>query len=268
MPFPQTRLTQIQRLAAGGSEAEWRAFVADYWGPVFHFCLRRDPQQRSAAEEITAEVFEVLWMQKLLERWADNRAAKLRTLICTVARNLMVQRFRRQRPTEPLIADPTEEAQDADVFYAAWAEDLLRRSLDDLGAKYRREGQSDYLRVFLGRTSEGLSIREVADSLSLPPSTVDHHYRHVRDRLREELGKLMREQVQKCCEPDDLETDFAREWEALHRHLQARGDFDQVLKASFAELSRDEEAAARRRGIGETVLRLSAIGQKQGVAKP
>jgi RNA polymerase sigma factor (sigma-70 family) len=259
MTFPQTRLTQIQRLAAGGSENEWREFVADYWGPVFHFCLRKDPQRVVAAEEITTEVFEVLWLQKLLERWADNRAAKLRTLICAVARNLMVQRFRSRKDVESLTSDVGAENAEVDSFYASWAEDLVRRSLDNVAAKYRREGQSDYLRVFLGRASEGLSIREVAESLSLPRSTVDHHFRHVRDRLREELGELLREQVKKCCDAEEIEAEYAREWEALQQHLQARGDFDQVLRESFAEINREEESAVRKRGIGKTVLRLSAI---------
>jgi hypothetical protein len=171
----------------------------------------------------------------------------------------MVQRYRSTKSVESLSVEPADADVDFDRFYAAWAEDLLRRSLDQVAAQYRREGQSDYLRVFLGRTSEGLSIREVADSLGLPPSAVDHHYRHVRDRLREEVGQLLRAQVTKCCAPNDVETEFAREWEALHRHLRQRGDFDQVLRESFTELTRDEEAAARRRGIGDTVLRLSAI---------
>lgn len=267
MSFPDTRLTVIQRLAVSGNDDDWRRFVSDYWGPVFHFCLRRDAGRRETAEEITAEVFETLWMNDLLARWTDNRAAKLRTLICTVARNLMVQRFRRTKSVESLSAEPADTDADFDCFYAVWAEDLLRRSLDQVAAQYRREGQSDYLRVFLGRTSEGLSIREVADSLGLPPSAVDHHYRHVRDRMRDELAKLLREQVAKCCSSDDLEGEFGREWELLHRHLQQRGDFDQVLRASFTELTRDEEAAARRRGIGDTVLRLSAIRPNLNRAK-
>lgn len=259
MSFPDTRLTVIHRLAASGSDDDWRRFVSDYWGPVFHFCLRRDAGRRDAAEEITADVFETLWLNDLLARWTDNRAAKLRTLICTVARNLMVQRFRSTKSVESLSVEPADADAESDCFYAAWAEDLLRRSLDQVAAQYRREGQSDYLRVFLGRTSEGLSIRDVADSLGLPPSAVDHHYRHVRDRLRDELAQLLREQVAKCCVPDDVETEFAREWEALHRHLQQRGDFDQVLRESFTLLNRDEEAVTRRRGIGDTVRRLSTI---------
>jgi AcrR family transcriptional regulator len=144
----------------------------------------------------------------------------------------------------------------------------VRRSLDDVAANYRREGQSDYLRVFLGRTSEGLSIREVAESLSLPHSTVDHHFRHVRDRLREELGELLREQVKKCCDAEEFEAEYAREWEALQRHLQSRGDFDEVLRNSFAEINREEESAVRKRGIGKTVLRLSAIRPGRNGASP
>ena len=32
MAFPQTRITLVQRLAAGGSEDDWQVFFRDYWG--------------------------------------------------------------------------------------------------------------------------------------------------------------------------------------------------------------------------------------------
>jgi RNA polymerase sigma factor (sigma-70 family) len=257
MTFPQTRITLIERLATGGSDDDWRAFLDDYWGPVFHFCLRRGVANRSAAEEITSDIFIILSTQDLLRRWQANRTAKLRTLICAVARNLLAQHFRAPS-TEPLGTEPITDASDEDCFYRAWAEDLLRRSLDTLAASYRRHGQGDYLRVFLGRACEGLSIREVGDALALSESAVDHHYRHVRDRLQKELQRRVREQAIASC-PEDAEAEFAQEWQRLKQYLRQQGDLEQVLEGAFAEMTPSEEAAQRRHGIGETVAKLTKV---------
>ena len=171
--FPKTSFTRIVDLVKDGGEDEWRSFVSDYWVPVYRFSLHRGAR-RDDAEEITLEVFEELWKQDLLRRWTIDRAAKLRTLICTVARNKIVERFRKRKPNEAIVVEPSDTSDDPDCFYAAWAEDLLVRTFDTTATHYRRAGQSDYLRVFVGRTIDKLTIDEVAEALSLPDTTVDH----------------------------------------------------------------------------------------------
>jgi RNA polymerase sigma factor (sigma-70 family) len=263
MAFPVTRVTLIQRLAAGGSQEDWRAFVDDYWGPVFHFCLRRGAPNRTNAEELTMDVFAVVWTQKLLERWQANRAAKLRTLVCAVARNLIAQR-RGRKPLAELATEPAVETSDEDCFYAAWAEDLLHRALDQLATAYRRTGQGDYLRVYLGRTCEGLTIREVSDSLGLDDTKVDYFYRQVRDRMRETVDTLLGEQVVECSSPAEQAAEQAIERQRLRQYFAAQGDLEKVLRESLAEFDRSAAAAARRRGVGETVTRLTKLRPPSG----
>ncbi len=258
MAFPQTRLTLIQRLAAGGSQAEWQAFVADYWGPVFHFCLRRGGLQQDLAEDITAEVFVVLWHKNLLKRWDANPSAKLRTLICSVARKLLSQYLRKHQPQSLPAEELGDEAADVDCFYAAWAEDILRRSFDTLAMHYRRKGQGDYLRVFHGRVCEGLSIHEVAQALAMPESAVDHHYRHVRDRLQMELTRLVREQIAQYTE-ENGDTEFNLEWQQLGEYLRQHGDIEQVLGKAYAQIDSATVSVCRDRGIAKTVIRLSTL---------
>lgn len=258
MAFPQTRLTMIEMLATGGTDDQWRAFVADYWGPVYGFCLRRGAANATIAEEVTSELFAVLWSKELLKRWEANRQAKLRTLICTVARNLLHERFRDKKVQALPAGDVAEHSEEADLFDSAWAEDLLRRSVDTLAMHYRRAGQGDYLRVFMGRVREGLSIREVAELLQLPESKIDYCYRQVRDRLEAELQTLLREQLRQYCHGEPDADEFALEWHRLGQLLAQHGGIERIL----AQIDPTLENGVRDRGIQATVTRLTTIRQR------
>src|SRR5579862_775528 len=94
MSFPQTQLTLIQRLAKGASQADWREFLDDYWEPVCRFSRGRSGLSREDSEDVATEVFEALYKNRLLERWSQMRSAKLRTLICSVIRNVLSNRLR------------------------------------------------------------------------------------------------------------------------------------------------------------------------------
>ena len=75
MSFPETRLTLIQRLAAGGTAEDWQDFLGYYWGPVCRFALRSGAGQLNDAEDVAVQTFEVLWESRLLVRWIANRTA-------------------------------------------------------------------------------------------------------------------------------------------------------------------------------------------------
>jgi DNA-directed RNA polymerase specialized sigma24 family protein len=94
MAFPETRLTLIQRIASTGDDADWRQFLGDYWGPVCRFAAQRGSLGLADAEDVASLTFEALIANQLLPRWVINRSAKLRTLLCTVTRNVMSNRAR------------------------------------------------------------------------------------------------------------------------------------------------------------------------------
>jgi len=258
MAFPQTRVTLIHRLASGGSEDDWQAFLRDYWGPIFRFCLRRGAPNQDVAEEVTSDVFQVLWEKKLLDRWSSNRSAKLRTLICSVARKTLSQRFRAKTPHQFSGEDEVEDKEDIDAFYSAWAEDLVQNCIQDLAAGYRREGKADYLRVFHGRVCEGLTIREVAEALGLAESTVDYYYRQVRDRLGNQLQEYVRQHVAAYCPEEELEDEFLQEWQRLGEFLRGRGDVERVLADATSRVDPQEFAQRRDRGLTKTLLRVAS----------
>ena len=165
------------------------------------------------AEDVASETFEALWEQRLLVRWVSNRAAKLRTLLCTVVRNILSHRNRVRVSREQRLRDVSEHmnglnrmpAEQADAFYAAWVEDVVQQAVESLAADYCRKGQVDYVRVFYGRLCQGMTIAKTAEALELSPAAVDHFFRHAKERLSEKLEQFVRRQVQRYCPADETE---------------------------------------------------------------
>ena len=112
MSFPETRLTLIKRLSGGGSEADWREFLHDYWGPVCGFAMRWGGLAVHDAEDVAAETFQTLIRSDLLARWRKNRAARLRTLLCAVARNIIANQARIDQGRKRILRELAQKSQD------------------------------------------------------------------------------------------------------------------------------------------------------------
>ena len=265
MSFPQTSLTLVQRLAAGGSETDWQMFLKDYWGPVCRFALRWGAANADEAEDVAAETFELLWKNRLLARWAANRCAKLRTLLCAMVRNNLSNRSRRRSGNEQSldrrIAELELSAQPADqldAFYAAWADDIVQRSVRALAVEYAAQGKADYLRVLYGRLCQGLTIAECAASLGLTASAVDHYFRHARDRLAVRLEQLVRAQVERYVSADEAAAEFAAEWSLLGDYLAAHGGLDEAVGRAHDALSPGQAGRPQAAAIAQAATRFAA----------
>jgi len=164
MSFPDTRLTLVQRLASQGSEEDWRLFLKDYWGPICRFSMcdgvlaiwttpRKSPRK----------TFEVIWQKPPAGAMGRSSAAKLRTLLCGVVRNILAQSFIAFGQAETVwlrdlgrsyreVESFAQRHEQVDSFlHAAWVE---QRCLDSTGRriagqrKYYCRNQGDYMRVF------------------------------------------------------------------------------------------------------------------------
>jgi RNA polymerase sigma factor (sigma-70 family) len=276
MTFPQTRLTLIQRLAAGGSEEDWRGFLQDYWGPVCRFALHLGAHGLPEAEEIASQTFEVLWVNRLLDRWISNQAAKLRSLLCSVVRQTMSTRIRTRARREHLQGDLFRHVQnndaaavpDDDVFYSAWVEEIVEQAVDAVAAEYCRQNQGDRIRVLYGRLCEGLTIAQTADSLGIKPGTVDFYYRDARDRLAEKFEALVRPRVQRYCGPEEVDEEFARQWAELGRYLASHGGLEEAVRRTYGLLP---GGGIRQRvvdAVDKTLLRLTSIERNDPPGAP
>ena len=266
MAFPQTRHTLIQRLASGGSDDDWQDFLNDYWGPICRFALGRNCKELADAEDVAASTFEVLLRNDLLQRWISSKRAKLRTLLCGVVCKIQANQFRADQKKkmferefgDQLIQETIgpERGQQVDAFMAAWAEDLLHNTLQILARDYHMEGKGDYFRVLYGRLCEGLSIAEVAESLSISTSNVDNYFRHVRARLTEKLAAEVRTQVFRYCEAHEAEAEYEAEWERLGSWLSNKGGLEKAIQQAYALLDGPQLQANKPVRIKETLTRI------------
>ena len=267
MSFPQTRMTLIQRLASGGTEEDWQGFLKDYWGPVCRFSLRWGAKNLDDAEDVASETFRVLWEHRLLVRWMSNRSAKLRTLLCSVIRNILSHRNRVRASREQRQADlvdyfeqlnPTPD-EHVDAFYASWVEDIVQQAVESMAGDYCRNGQVDYVRVLYGRLCQGMTITKAAEALELSPATVDHYFRHAKRLLSEKLEQLTRRQVQSYCPAEEAEQEFATEWQRLGQYLAEHGGLDEVVQRAYDLLSPVQARKQREVGLPKAAARLTSI---------
>jgi DNA-directed RNA polymerase specialized sigma24 family protein len=241
MTFPETRLTLIQRLASGGSTDDWQVFMRDYWGPVCRFAMRSGAGQLSDAEDVAAQTFEVLLENRLLDRWNSNRSARLRSVLCSVTRKILANRNRVRAGRERLNREAAElwaqpraaDDEQAEIFYAAWVEDLLRQTVDAIAAAYYREGKGDYLRVLYSRICESASISDMAGELDVSTSSVSNYFQHARQCLSDTLERLVRQHVQRYSGPDAAEPEFRDEWRQLHDYLTAHGGLEASIRRAY-----------------------------------
>lgn len=275
MPFPETRVTLVERLAGSGSEDDWQSFLRDYWGPVCRFALRWGAGSVEEAEDAAVVTFQVLWQNQLLVRWVSNRSARLRTLLCAVARNVLSNRNRllanQRRTLRELAADLEEElrtsAKEPDAFYAAWVEDLVQRSVEALATEYYRSGKGDYVRVLYGRLCQRLKISEVAAALELKASDVDNYFRHARDRLAVKLQELVRRQTAQYSALKQADAEFAAEWDALGKFLTQHGGLEDAVRRAFDLLDPADSHQARSAALSKAASRLTSLIRAQQAAE-
>lgn len=241
MSFPQTRHTLIERIAQSGEERDWEQFLADYWGPICRFARRRGAPTWQDAEDAASQTFAALLQNHLLARWVITRTARLRTLLCTVVRNILANRARveigRARLREqgrialPTALDATAEQEDA--FYAAWVEDLVCRAVDLLLRQLHEESRGDHFRILHGRICEDMSLAEIARSLNLAIGQTESAYKQARQRLTQILEDLLRMHVSRYSTSEEAAAEFSAEWSRLGQHLHAHGELEASVRQTF-----------------------------------
>ena len=246
MNFPETRHTLIQKIALGGDNAAWREFLADYWGPVCRFASRRGNLNLQDAEDVASQVFEACLRNRLLERWADTPAAKLRTLICTVVRNVLSNRARVEGGRARLLAGQPAGALDTadgggdessgeqdDFFYAEWVDELLQSAVEGLLKEYHQIGRGDYFRVLYGRLCEEMSVPEISNLLRIKPTSAENYLRHARQRLAEKLQEIVHDHVHRYSSSQSEDADFTFEWAELGIYLKEHGGLEDAVRRAY-----------------------------------
>jgi RNA polymerase sigma factor (sigma-70 family) len=274
MSFPETRPTLIGRLTTGSSEQDWQQFLNDYWGPICRFAARRASLSEADAEDVASQTFAALLTHQLLARWQDNRAAKLRTLLCTVVRNVLSNQARVQKGRERLLEQHAQEAvadgplpvsssaepsrEQIDAFYAAWVEDLLQKSVDQLRDEYHAAGKGNYFRVLFGRVCEEMSVPEISQALGIKPTDVENYYKAAKKQLAAALQSRVRDQTTRYCEAAEVAHEFQTEWAELGEYINTHGGLEQAVRRSYTSGASRKEHAGRSSAFADTLIRFRA----------
>jgi RNA polymerase sigma-70 factor (ECF subfamily) len=166
----------IHRIAADRDEEAFRRLFAEF-GPRVKGMLMRQGSSAHMAEDVAQEALLSVWRKASL--YAADKGS-VATWVFTIARNLRIDRLRRETPFQPLDDDRPEEASDApppdEQVSSAQIQVRVRRVLSGL--------PPDQVEVVTLAYIEGLSHSEIALKLGLPMGTVKSRMRLAYQKLR------------------------------------------------------------------------------------
>lgn len=179
---PRTMADLLQRVAATGDVEAFRALFQAYAPRVKSYMLRQgaDP---ATAEELAQETLLAVWRKAAL--YSDEKGSAT-TWIFTIARNLRIDRLRREVAWQPL-PDSNDETPSGDP---APDEELSER---ERGARVRSvlaDLPADQSEIVKLAYVEGLSHSEIASRLALPLGTVKSRMRLAYQKIRDALEDL------------------------------------------------------------------------------
>jgi RNA polymerase sigma-70 factor (ECF subfamily) len=171
--------------ARGGDLAAFEEIVRRYQRRVYGVALRI-VRSHAAADDVAQEAFVRAW--RSLDRFEIGRP--FGPWVCRIAANLAVNHVRSPLAREdPLPEDGERTAAPASdplgSLLDAEAQEVLERALGSLPAEQRA--------VFVLRTVEEMSYREIAEALGLSPGTVMSRLFRARERLARSLAPYLGE---------------------------------------------------------------------------
>jgi RNA polymerase sigma-70 factor (ECF subfamily) len=172
----------LHRVAANGDTDAFRSLFQAYAPRVKSYMMRQgaDP---NTAEELAQETLLTVWRKAAL--YSDEKGSAT-TWIFTIARNLRIDRLRREVAWQPLPEDNDErESPDPtpeDELSARQRRERVQAVLADLPADQSEVVQLSYV--------EGLSHSDIAARLGLPLGTVKSRMRLAYLKIRDALEDL------------------------------------------------------------------------------
>lgn len=163
-------------LVAGSGLALAEAY--DAHGPLVYGVALHITRDQGAAEDITQDVFVDLWRRP--ERF-DPQRAPLRGWLCMIARRRGIDWIRRRRTQQSVGLTDTDlvSAGFEDDVLASTAYKQVRKAVADLPAPHRQ--------AILLAYYQGLTYREVAQTLGIPEGTAKWRLRTALRRLGDQL---------------------------------------------------------------------------------
>jgi RNA polymerase sigma-70 factor (ECF subfamily) len=178
----RTMADLLQRLAATGDVDAFRKLFQAYAPRVKSYMMRQGTDSNTA-EELAQETLLTVWRKAALYSGDKGSAT---TWIFTIARNLRIDRLRKEVAWQPLPENADEEASSD----PAPDEEVAERQRRERVQRALQELPGDQSEVVMLSYIEGLSHSEIAELLGLPLGTVKSRMRLAYQKIRETLEDL------------------------------------------------------------------------------
>lgn len=172
----------LQRVAANGDVEAFKALFEAYAPRVKSYMLRQGADA-ATAEELAQETLLAVWRKAAL--YSDEKGSAT-TWIFTIARNLRIDRLRKEVVWQPLPENNDEQPSDDPTP----EEDLSERERAERVRAMLAELPPDQSEVVNLAFLEGLSHSEIAKRLDLPLGTVKSRMRLAYQKIRDALEDL------------------------------------------------------------------------------
>ena len=182
---PQTHIHDAELLHKVAATRDPRAFeeLFQAYGPRVKAYLIRHGADAATAEELAQETLLSVWRTAALYVPERGGAA---TWIYTIARNLRIDRLRREVPWQQYVEEDHEETDDSPLpdeqVASGQVSSRVLVALDGLPADQLAVVRLSYL--------DGLSHSEIAEQLSLPLGTVKSRMRLAFQKMRDAFEDL------------------------------------------------------------------------------
>ncbi len=176
---------QLVALCLRGDAAAWEELVQRHMRRLYRICYRFTGKAHEA-EDLTQEIF--LRVYQTLQSYRAEEG-KFGTWVTSLARNLLIDHYRRTRHDRQTSSFDDEEAGVAEPSAPGRLPDELARASELRGQVQRALGRlSPELReAVILRDLEGLEYREIQQVLGVPEGTVKSRI----NRGRIELGRVL-----------------------------------------------------------------------------
>jgi RNA polymerase sigma-70 factor (ECF subfamily) len=172
----------LQRIAERGDPAAFRELYEAY-GPRVKAYMMRQGADAGTAEDLAQETLLTVWRKAAL--YAGDRGS-MTTWVFAIARNLRIDRLRREVPWQELPEGRLTEASSEPLPDEAMAEKERQERVQAALAELPPEQKDVVILAYL----EGLSHSEIAERLELPLGTVKSRMRIAYQKIRQTLESL------------------------------------------------------------------------------
>jgi RNA polymerase sigma-70 factor (ECF subfamily) len=172
----------LQRIAERADPAAFRELYEAY-GPRVKAYMIRQGADAGTAEDLAQETLLTVWRKAAL--YAGDRGS-MTTWVFAIARNLRIDRLRREVPWQELPEGRLTEASSEPLPDEAMAEKERQERVQAALAELPPEQKDVVILAYL----EGLSHSEIAERLGLPLGTVKSRMRIAYQKIRQTLESL------------------------------------------------------------------------------